>query len=206
MQRLRVRWVGVGVIAVLGLGGSSVERDVHRDMAGPLAVGGGGTVSLDRPEDLLPGHAWSGTHGSFLPCVAQGGGPIEITTVEWSSEPGLEPVSVVAVVRTFDSTTDMPIGSASGTATDWERDSIGSLRVRDGVEGYVVEIPCHDDLGIDGAATDEIVFILTADERGGHIGDVTFRYLTPDGSEHAVVTDSDFYLCGSAVPDEYDCP
>lgn len=160
-----------------------------------------GTVSLDRPKDLPPGKEWSGTFGSFVPCLTTAGGPARITGIELGESSG--PAPAVAYVRTFDSATDTPVGSMLGDARDLD---IGSSRLREGVVGLEVGTRCHDLIGFDGATTDEILISLTADERGAHVGDVTLAYVTADGGRHAVRAAWDLTLCGTEVPERFGCP
>ncbi|MFC8597637.1 hypothetical protein [Isoptericola sp. NPDC057191] len=193
----------VGAVLVLGAGGCSSDGPPEPDGSGLLQTGyvGSGTISLRPPNDLRPGERWSGTFGSILPCEAQDVGPLRITGLTFGDRSGPRPVSAVAYVRTFDSSTDTPIGSMLGDARDPQVD-MGSLRLHEGVEGHEVDVGCSDLLGYDGRPTDEILVSLTADARGAHVGGLTLTYVTQDGDEHAVQADWDLYLCGSQVPEE----
>ncbi|PJJ77927.1 hypothetical protein CLV28_1154 [Sediminihabitans luteus] len=190
-----------GVVAVLIVGGCSAEPVVHSEMDGPmsLSMGNSGSISIRAPRNLPTTHEWSGTFGTFIPCMTTDDGPARVTGLEFADTTGPEPVSAVAYARTFDPATDTPIGSMRGKATDLD---IGSTQLREGTEGLDVSATCSDDLGFEGPLTDEILISLTADERGAHVGDVTVTYLLADGSEHAVRTSWDFYLCGSEAPEE----
>lgn len=205
MQAVRVAGcVALSLVLVACSSGAGARPD---DLQNPLSLSytGSGAISINKPSETFEGEAWSGTFGSFLPCVAQGDGPIEITGMEWSSEPGPEPTSVAVYVRTFDGDTDSPIGSMRGTPEEPTRKGdFAALRTREGVDGLVVDVPCHDELGFDGVAT-EILVSMTVGDRGGHIHDITFTYETADGAERAVRNGWDFYLCGSEVPEDLHC-
>jgi hypothetical protein len=164
-----------------------------------LNMPGSGGVSIYLPEDQPADQAWSGTFGSFLPCMMTEDGPARVTGVELAHPSEAEPVSAVVYVRTFDSSTDSPIASMRGEATDLD---IGWTELREGVAGLEVGAGCVDAIGFDGELTDELLISVTADQRGAHVSDVTVSYITADGDEHAVQSGWDFYLCGSEVSEE----
>ncbi|MEU2200766.1 hypothetical protein [Isoptericola sp. NPDC019482] len=197
-----VLWVAV---ATLGVGGCSSAPVAHLEGDGPMSlhVPGSGSVSIRPPTDLSPDGTWSGTFGSFLPCLTTEDGPARLTGLRFADSAGPEPLEAVAYVRTFDSATGTPIASMRGAARDLD---LGSSRLGEGVEGLEVGATCQDLLGFDGTTTDEILISLTADRRGARVGDMTVTYVMPDGVEHAVQVDWDLALCGSEVPDELCAP
>jgi hypothetical protein len=201
----RLRALFIGTLVLAGSVGCSVPATTHEEDDGhPLSVqyGSGNTLSIDPPEELEAGKEWQGTFGAFLPCVAHGEGPIEVTAVHWSSKSGLDPVEVVPYVRTFDSGKYDPWMSMLGSPEEpgEHSDGYGYLGLERGVESIIVDDPCGDVPGSGEGVANEVQIAVTAGSSGAHIGDVTFLYTASDGHEYVLVLYSDFYLCGSEVP------
>lgn len=194
------------LVILLGLVGCTPGVDVHPDdLQHPLSVlPGSGMSGVDQPEGTRDGDTWSAMFGSFMPCIAQGDGPVEITGVDWSSSPGLEPATVDAYVRTFVVGDENVLGSAYGTPADFRSRSIEPFSER--FTGMTVDKPCREeaDPPLSGRI-DEVVFSVKGKSSGAHLRDIRFTYTTPDGKEHVVENDWDFYLCGPKVPEEIGC-
>lgn len=182
------------------------EVEVHPDdLQHPLSLyPNSGLSGLAHPDDVKDGDTWNGMFGSFLPCVAQGEGPLEITGVDWESSPGLEPLSVSTYVRTVAIGDENTIGQLYGTPEEPLHSKTPPFH-----EEFVklsVDRPCHKagDPPVNGHF-DEIVFSVEGKSSGAHLTDIRFTYTTPDGKQHIVENDWDFYLCGPKVPDETGC-
>jgi hypothetical protein len=179
------------------------------DLQNPLSMSypDSGLSGIYIPRDVDQGDLWTGMFGSFLPCVAQGEGPIEITGVRWEDEAATEPVSVETYVRTFDTTVDMPIGTALGTPESPSQGGrFDNSDLRKGVEGLEVTQPCPKDgeSRADGVL-DEVLFVVTSGPSGAKLESISFTYTAPGGKQYEVVNDWKFYLCGSEIPDELRC-
>ncbi len=209
MKKLIATLVSGSLGIALGLTGCATgvqTIDVHPDdMQHPLSVyPGSGLSGLAHPEDAKEGDAWSGMFGSFMPCVAHGDGPIEITDVDWSSTPNLEPLSVDVYVRTFVVGDENAIGQLYGTPEHPSRRSTTPFNEK--FTGMTVDKPCSEEGDPPpSGAIDEIVFSVMGKSSGAHLTGIRFTYTTPDEKEHVVENDWDFYLCGPAVPEEIGC-
>ena len=204
----RVITVGASLLLCLLVAGCSAADEVEThadDLDHALSLyPGSGVIGIAMPEGLADGHNWNGMFGSFMPCVAQGDGPIEIADVSWSSSAGLEPVSVDVGVRTFTVGELNAIGSAYGTLED------PSLRGYEPIDDKFTAMTVTRRCRVEGdppisGSIDEIVFGVTGTSDGAHLRDIRFTYLTPDGREHVVTNGWDFYLCGPAVPEDVGC-
>lgn len=175
------------------------------DLQHPLSVyPGSGLSGLARPDGVGRGDTWTGMFGSFMPCIAHGEGPVEITGVTWSSTPDLEPLSVDVYARTFVAPDESPIGRLYGTPENPSRSHITPFD--DKFVRASVDEPCHQEGDpLPSGPIDEIVFSVKGKSSGAHLRDVRFTYTTPDGKEHIVENDWDFYLCGPKVPEETGC-
>lgn len=201
-QGIALALSGAMLAVVSGCSSAVAHRD---DMEHPLsALGGAGEVSVHPPEDRLPGAVWSATFGLFLPCIANGDQPAEITEIRWTSEEGLKPESVETYVRTFDPQRSDPYTSMKGTPLEpLDEHFTGEVSV--GAEGYVAEAPCREASPGNGPL-DEIMISMAVGDRGGHIGGVEFDYETGDGKTYTLEIEWDFYACGTAAPDRFECP
>ncbi len=202
---MRVRSLVSVLVLLLVAGACSATSAVHKDdEAHPLSLtyGGSGEGTLLPPEERAEGEVWAGTFGSFLPCTIGGKGPVRITGIEWSSDKGLEPESVETFVRSFDSATSDPYLSTHGTPLDPQDEEFDGEVESDAV-GYVATASCDDLAGSDGQL-DEIMVAASVGDAGGHIGELRFHYEAGD-DPYILEIDWDFYLCGSAVPDDLEC-
>jgi hypothetical protein len=192
---------------LLAAGGCSSESAVvhEDDEAHPLSLtyGGAGESALYPPEDRVDGERWTGTFGAFLPCTIGVKGPVKITEIEWSSDRGLEPESVETFVRSFDGATSDPYMSMHGSPLD-TKDEWFDGDIRNDAVGYTVATPCEE-LGRSTGQMDEIMVSVGVGDTGGHIGHLRFHYEAGD-DPYILEIDWDFYFCGSAVPDEFECP
>lgn len=198
----------VSVVVLLLVVGACSARGpiVHTDdEAHPLSLiqGASGSVTLLPPEGRAEGEIWAGTFGTFLPCVTGDKGPAEITEIEWTSDTALEPESVETFVHSFDRATSSPFISMLGTPLDPQDEDFAG-EVRPNAVGFVATASCDDIPGSDGQM-DEVMVALSAGDAGGHIGDLRFHY-EAGGDSYILEIGWDYYLCGSAVPDEFECP
>ncbi|WP_369375093.1 hypothetical protein AB1046_10655 [Promicromonospora sp. Populi] len=193
---LRAAALAVAMLALItgcqaGSGVTVHSDDDQHPMA--LYAGSGGFASS--AEQRAPDGTWTTTFGSNFPCIANGPGPIVIDGVDWISDDGLDPLSVRVYLRTFDDSEFDPIASMVGTPLDNNyKDWSGTTQ--EGVEGFKVERSCTENMDGKGQ-TDEMLVAVTADEGGGHVGDFTVRYTTPDGRRYAVVSDWQMHICGT---------
>jgi hypothetical protein len=194
------------LLGLLGCTPGASGIDVHPDdLQHPLSVlPGSGLSGVDQPAGTRDGDTWDAMFGMFMPCIAQGEGPVEITGVDWSSSPGLEPLSVEVYVRTFVVGDEDSLGRLYGTPEDFRSKSIEPFSEK--FTGMTVGKPCHKegDPPVSGSV-DEVIFSVKGKSSGAHLRGIQFTYATPDRKEHVVENDWDFYLCGPGVPEEIGC-
>lgn len=208
---------GIALLSTVMLAGcgswsgvDQIERHAD-DGSHPLSVRpGSGGNGIYTPDAADPDGSWTGMFGEHIPCLNDGGAPVEITGVNWDSDPETRPISVKVYVRTLDSRKDDWLGSALGTPQDLvnssDEDLFDTAEIREGIEGLEVTKPCgsEDEAWIKGVE-DEVVFVLQSGASGANIKNISFAYSTPDGERYEVVGDWEFYLCGSKIPKEKRC-
>ncbi|MFJ3406493.1 hypothetical protein [Promicromonospora sp. NPDC090134] len=170
------------------------DDDEHR-----MSLQSGGGSFAASAEDRAPGGTWTTTFGSFLPCIANGDGPVVIDGVDWNSDKNLEPIAVRVFLRSFDDSSSDPINSMRGTPLQNGPAAL-SGSIQEGVEDFRVERSCAESADNNGQ-TEELLVAVKADEGGAHVGDLTVRYTTPDGRKFGVVSDWQMYICGSEAPE-----
>jgi hypothetical protein len=106
------------VITLAGCGlGEPVVHGEDREHPLQVLVGAGG-YNIAIPEGVRPGDPWTASFGQFTPCVMTGEGPLTITDVTWTADPGLEPTSVETYVVTSDGATFAPSPAIVGSPTE----------------------------------------------------------------------------------------
>lgn len=88
-------------LLVPGCGAGADPAPHPDDLTHPHSMNytGSGLNGMYPPDGLGQDDSWTGMFGSFLPCVAHGEAPIEITGVDWESAEatGLIPIGGVEV-------------------------------------------------------------------------------------------------------------
>lgn len=200
----------IGAVALALTGCGSGEPVVHGDdRRHPLRVlvGAGGN-NLAVPDGVQPGGPWTASFGQFTPCVMNGDGPLTITDVTWTADPGLEPTSVKTYVVTWDGATFAPspgiVGSLSEPLSPKSWGETGLLEIREDIVGYEATIPCTR-FGKRTDPVDEFYLTLTTDGGGVMVRDLQFHYETPDGKKFILQAEWDMGMCGPEMLEE-ECP
>jgi hypothetical protein len=189
-------------ILILFLLAGCQSTTTHLEGQGPLSVqvGGGG---LSMKFDKNP--PWSGSFGTFLPCIQTGEEKVEITNVTYEADKDASPLDVKILKRVVTNGDEqdgsLPLGGAKGVPPNLADAAPLKGEISEEIIGTMVTQSCSN---WDQKNFTEFLFVIESEETGMHLKKVQFEYLVDDES-YLLEVPWEIVYCGTSTENHWMC-
>ncbi|KAB2331556.1 hypothetical protein F7731_18415 [Cytobacillus depressus] len=148
---------------------------------------------------------WSGSFGSFLPCIQTDEKKIEITNVTYQADKDAPPLNVKILKRivTNGDVQDgsLPLAGAKGIPPNLIDSAPLEGEINEEISGTLVTKLCSN---WDQKNFTEFLFVIESEETGMHLENVQFEYLVDD-EPYLLEVPWEIVFCGTSTENHWMC-